>query len=134
MKLYKSNKTRFIFGFIFIIIIYTLFYVCFLENSNLNLSRFFNHAIKFSSTIAVYLVGTYHLGKLEDSWMSFIWHIVHVAGLIIITSIGLFDLFISEISLSTRMFALSVQEILISPLLYLAMGLINKTLKNSSVT
>nr|WP_308993782.1 hypothetical protein [Mariniflexile sp. KMM 9835]MDQ8213356.1 hypothetical protein [Mariniflexile sp. KMM 9835] len=89
------------------------------------------HIIKFAATIAVYLVGTYHLGKLEDSWMSFLWHIIHVSGLCIITALGLFDWFISSISLHLRLFANSIQELLISPLLYLAMGLLNKSLKKN---
>ncbi len=132
MKLYKSDKVRFVFGLIFIVIIYSAFYVFYFENHNLNFSRRAGHVIKFGTTIAVYFVGTYHLGKLEDSWMSYIWHIVHVSGLLIITSLGAYDFFISEISLNLKLFAISVQEILISPILYLAMGLLNKTLKGAA--
>jgi len=131
MQLYKSDKSRFIFGLIFIVIIYTLFYVLYFENSSLNIPRRLGHVIKFGTTIAVYFVGTYHLGKLEDSWMAYIWHVIHISGLLIITSLGAYDFLISEISLNLRLFALSVQEILISPILYLAMGLLNRSLKKS---
>lgn len=133
MNLYKSDKVRFIFGLIFILIIYTTYYVGFYENSNLILSGKIRHIIKFLATIAVYLVGTFHLGQLKDKWMSLIWHLIHVSGLFIITSLGLFDWFITEISLNLRLFANSIQEILISPLLYLAMGLINRTFKKDSI-
>ncbi|MCF8274063.1 MAG: hypothetical protein K9I95_09540 [Flavobacteriaceae bacterium] len=129
MNLYKSDRVRFISGLIFILIIYTTYYVFFLENSNLVIPSKIRHIIKFIATIAVYLVGTFHLGQLKDKWMSLIWHLVHVSGLVIITFLGLFDWFITEISLNLRLFANSIQEILISPLLYLAMGLINTTLK-----
>lgn len=87
------------------------------------------HLIRFGTTIAVYFVGTFHLGKLKDSWMSSLWHLVHVSGLIIITSMGLFDYFILEISRNLKEFAHTIQEILISPVLYVAMGLLNKSLK-----
>ncbi|GAA3653546.1 hypothetical protein [Flavivirga jejuensis] len=132
MNPYKSDKGRFILGLIFIVIIYSWFYLYFVENKNtLLISRKVKHVITFSVTIAVYLVGTFHLGKLKDTWMSSLWHLVHISGLGIITFLGLFDWFIFEISLSLRDFALSIQEILISPVLYIAMGLLNKTLKKA---
>ena len=132
MMLYKSDKVRFIFGLIFILIIYSAYHVFFYENNTLILPSKIRHVIKFSTTIAVYLVGTFHLGKLKDKWMSLIWHIIHVSGLFIITSLGLFDWFIMEIGLNLRLFANSIQEILIAPLLYVAMGLLNKSLKKTA--
>lgn len=131
MNLYKSDKVRFISGLVFILIIYTTYYVYFLENSNLILPNKIRYVIKFSATIAVYFVGTYHLGKLKDTWMSLLWHMIHISGLCIITSLGLFDWFVSDISLNLRLFAGSIQEILISPLLYMSMGLINQRFKKT---
>ena len=133
MNLYKSDKIRFISGLVFIVIIYSLFYIYFLENKNtLPISRRLKHIISFGSTITVYFVGTYHLGKLKDTWMSSLWHLIHISGLLIITSLGFFDWFISEINLNLRQFAQSIQEILISPVLYVAMGLLNRSLKKDS--
>ena len=131
MNFYKSDKVRFIAGLVFIIIIYSAYYLLFLENSNLIIPMKTKHIIKFSTTIVIYFVGTFHLGKLTDSWMSILWHLVHISGLCIITSLGLFDWFIAEISESLRLFANSIQELLISPILYLAMGLLNRSLKKS---
>lgn len=133
MNLYKSDKVRFISGLIFIVIIYTCYYIFFEENSNLILPSKIRHVIKFLTTVSVYFIGTFHLGKLTDSWMSFLWHIIHITGLSIITSLGLFDWFIGGMSLNLRAFAGSIQEILISPVLYVAMGLLNKTLKKTTV-
>ena len=132
MNLYKSDRVRFISGLIFIIILYSCYYIYFEENSDLILPSKVRHIIKFGTTVAVYFIGTFHLGKLADSWMSFIWHVVHISGLSIITSLGLFDWFIGGMSLNLRAFAGSIQEILISPMLYLAMGLLNKSLKKST--
>ncbi|WP_345275222.1 hypothetical protein [Litoribaculum gwangyangense] len=83
-------------------------------------------------TILVYFIGTFHLGKLKDKWMSSIWHLVHISGLIIITSLGLFDWFIMELSRDIKNFAHTIQEILISPVLYVAMGLLNRSLKKET--
>ncbi len=133
MNLYRSDKARFILGLILILIIYSLYYIYFLEHKNtLLISRKVKHIITFSTTVFVYFVGTFHLGKLKDEWMSSLWHIIHITGLCIITTLGLFDWLIAEISLSLRQFVLSVQEFLISPVLYVAMGLLNKSLKKGS--
>jgi len=129
MVLYKSHKVRFIMGLVFIVLIYSAYYLYFLENTNFELTRKARHAVTFLTTIIIYFVGTLHLGKLSDSWMSFIWHIVHISGLCILTSLGLYDWLIEEISLSLRSFAKSIQEILISPVLYVGMGLLNSRLK-----
>lgn len=86
------------------------------------------HLIRFGTTIVVYFIGTFHLGKLEDSWMSKIWHLVHIGGLIIITSMGLFDWFILDIGRPAKQFAHTIQELLISPVLYVAMGILNNVL------
>ncbi|ALJ06036.1 hypothetical protein APS56_13240 [Pseudalgibacter alginicilyticus] len=132
-KLYKSDKVRFIVGAILIIVIYSCYYIFFEENTQANLlPRKTQHVIKFLTTIVVYLIGTKHLGKLKDLWMSSIWHLIHISGLCIITLIGLYDWFIMETSLNVKVFVSSIQETLISPVLYLAMGLLNKSLKKST--
>lgn len=134
MKLYKSDRIRFISGLLLIIIIYSWNYLYFFndEGSWKSYSKIAFHLIRFGITILVYFIGTFHLGKLKDSWMSSIWHLVHVSGLFIITSLGLFDWFIFELSRNIKGIAHSIQEILISPVLYFAMGLLNQSLKRDS--
>lgn len=130
MKLYKTDTIRFIAGLILIALIYTVFYVCFVENGDSKLlPRKTRHIIKFSTTIVVYFVGTFHLGKLKDSWMATLWHFIHVSGLVILSSMGFFHWYISEVNLALKQFALSIQELLMSPLLYVGMGILNKSLK-----
>ena len=66
--------------------------------------------------------------------MSSIWHIIHISGLCIIASLGLFDWLVADLSLSLKVFVNSIQEILISPGLYVAMGLLNKSLNKTSMS
>ncbi len=134
MKLYKSDKVRFIFGVIFIVIIYSWYYLFFITEdlSWMLLPKLVFHLIRFATTIVVYFIGTIHLGKLKDSWMASIWHLVHISGLIIITSLGLFDWFIFDIGRPVKNFAHTIQEILISPVLYVGMGLLNNSLNKTS--
>jgi len=133
MTIYKTDKMRFIAGFIIITIMHSGFYIFVGENNSVaKLPKKLKLIIIFFSTIAVYFVGTLHLGKLKDSWMSSIWHFVHISGLCIIGLIGLYDWCIANISWNLRDFAKAIQEILISPVLYLAMGLLNNSLNKKS--
>ncbi|WP_412561228.1 hypothetical protein [Winogradskyella sp. MIT101101] len=135
MNLYKSNKARFIIGLLIIFMLYSVYHIFFAENTfTASIPRKLRHVIALLFTVAVYFVGTYHLGKLKVKWMSTLWHIVHIAGLCIITAIGVFDwLFLTgEPIVALSRFARTIQELLLSPILYVAMGLLNKTLKNTS--
>ena len=133
MKLLKSEKAKFAFGLILIILVYSCYYIFFSENENATFfSRKVRHLIQFSITVLVYLIGTFFLGKLEVNWMSYLWHLIHITGLGIITSIGCYDWFIAETALKVKLVAISIQEMLISPVLYVAMGLLNKTLNKQN--
>jgi len=130
MVLYKTEKIRFIAGLILVIVIYATFYIYFVENEDSKLIPVkTRHIIKFISTVIVYFVGTIHLGKLKDTWMSQMWHFIHVSGLLILTSMGFFHWYVFELSLAYKSFAVSIQELLMSPILYVGMGILNASLK-----
>ena|SRR5690606_1510932 len=132
MKLYRSDKTRFLAGLILIVIFYSLYYIYFVENQYfINTSKLILHTIRFSITILIYFIGTIHLGKLKDSWMSTLWHLIHISGLTIMTSLGLISWFIIDIGFDLKQVAYTIQELLISPVLYVAMGLLNKSLNKN---
>lgn len=132
MNLYKSDKIRFVSGLVFIIITYSCYHIFFAENNDaVLLQKKVRHIIRFLITLAIYFIGTYHLGKLKDTWMSSLWHLVHISGLLIIISIGLYYWVSGDLEQRAILFANSIQEILISPVLYVAMGLLNRTLKNN---
>jgi hypothetical protein len=103
MKLYNSDKFRFIAGLIFIVIIYSWNYLYFIEYKNqLLLPKITMHFLSFTITIVVYFIGTFHLGQLKDTWMSSLWHLVHISGLIIMISLGLVNLFIIELNVNLK--------------------------------
>lgn len=129
MKLYNSDRSRWIGGLIIIVIFYSLFYLLFADRSfTYDIPRKVRHIIKFGTTILVYFIGTYHLGKLSDRWMAQVWHFIHISLLIIITSIGLYDWAFGMVGTKTKEMAATMQEFLISPVLYVAMGILNKRL------
>lgn len=123
----KGDRGRWLLGLCTIFLIYTLYYLLFQDTPYLEfINRKMRHVIKFGATFMVYLFGTFYLGKLKDQWMELLWHTIHVSGLVLIVGIGFFDWVFGMISLPTKLFAASIQEFLISPVLYVGMGIINK--------
>jgi len=128
--IYKNDRAKWIGGLLCVILLYSLFYVLFADRAyTLTIPRKIRHVIKFGTTVAVYLVGTYHLGQLKDKWMSTLWHFIHISLLFTITAIGAYDWIFGMVNLKTKEMAASMQEFLISPVLYFAMGLVNQRYK-----
>jgi hypothetical protein len=130
MKIYyKTEKQRYLTGLMIILLIYSLFYMLFADRADtLLIPRKWRHVIKFCTTCMVYLVGTHHLGKQKNSWMLYLWHLLHISLLSTITCIGLYDWIFGMVSYHVKEIAASIQEFLISPMLYIAMGILNKRL------
>jgi hypothetical protein len=60
--------------------------------------------------------------------MKVLWHVIHISLLTTITSIGMYDWIFGMVGASIKEIAASMQEFLISPLLYIAMGILNQKL------
>jgi hypothetical protein len=84
--------------------------------------------MKFVILISVYIIGLYHLSLNDALWMKTIWHIVHLLGIFMLIGFGLYDWFIQVLPLSTKLFLISINELLIAPTLYIVMGILNKFL------
>lgn len=109
--------------------IYTLYYLFFIESSYYyEIPRKLRHVIKFSTLIIVYFIGLVHLKFGKSPWMRTLWHIVHIFGISLLTIIGLYDWFINNTGPKTRIYMSTVNEFLISPTLYVSMGILNKYL------
>ncbi len=68
--------------------------------------------------------------------MTSLWHIVRISGLCIITAIGLFDWFFLEgkTILGLSRFARTIKELLIYPILYVAIGLTSLNILTTNPT
>lgn len=130
ISLYQKERSRWLIGLILILIIYAVFYLFFVESENSYfIPRRVRHLIKFFTTFLVYFVGTMHLGPLKDKWMSQIWHFIHISLLAVLVLIGTYDFLFGMVSKNVKDFTVTIQEFLISPVLYVGMGIINKRLK-----
>ncbi|MBX2931652.1 MAG: hypothetical protein KF781_06895 [Chitinophagaceae bacterium] len=112
-------------GLIVIFIIYTCYYIFFLEASYLlSIPRPIRHLIKLFTLIAVYLLGVYQLNSQKIGWMTTIWHIIHITGIVLICLFGIYDWIFGILPIKIRWVLGSIAEFLIAPTLYIAMGLI----------
>jgi hypothetical protein len=128
---YPSERARWIGGLLVILSIYTLFYLTFADRDVSWIPRRIRHVIKFFFTFAVYLAGTYHLGPLKDRWMSYGWHLIHIGLLFVITAVGLYDWIFGAVGENIREITGTMQEFLISPVLYVGMGILNNRLNKA---
>lgn len=128
--MFKWINSKWVIGLFIILAIYTLYYLFFIESpTTILIPRKLRHVIKFTTTISVYLIGSFHLGRIETPWMSYLWHFVHLTLLFILVTIGVYDWFLGMVSQEVKDFTSSIQEFLISPVLYVGMGILNKRLK-----
>jgi hypothetical protein len=131
LQLYRKEKKGYWAGLILILLIYCLFYLLFADRvDTIMIPRKWRHIIKFVTTFTVYLIGSYHLGTQKKTWMLQLWHLIHLSLLGTIFCIGSYDWIFGMVSYPVKEIASSMQEFLISPMLYIAMGILQKRLCN----
>ncbi|HEX5151421.1 MAG TPA: hypothetical protein VFW07_08225 [Parafilimonas sp.] len=117
-------KYIFIFGLVAICIIYSLYRVYFDITYVPDIPGKVKHANKFLFVLIVYGVGTLSLRKYMIGWMMVIWHLVHIIFISLLLLIGAYDWLHGNITDQIRNVANSVFEFLISPVLYVCMGIV----------
>jgi hypothetical protein len=124
----KNNRVYFWVGFIIIVIIYSLYNLYLVDvNYYNNIPRKVRHICKFMAILSIYGTGTYALKKYTADWMMYIWHGLHVIIISVLIVIGLYDWCFGEISVQARNIANTFFEFLISPVIYIAIGILNNS-------
>ncbi|GAC1426562.1 MAG: hypothetical protein NVS1B13_23360 [Flavisolibacter sp.] len=122
-----SNRNRFLIGLVAITILYFIYNV-FLDITTLtNIPRQVKHINKLACVLLVYGTGSLILRKFTVSWMMQLWHIMHLSVILLLLLIGFYDWWQGMITPETRNIANSLFDFLISPVLYVSMGLLQLT-------
>lgn len=122
-------KKNFGWGLVQLIAVYTALYLLFFESPDiLEIPRKLRHLMLMGSLLGVYALGTNHLQFSKHAWMGALWHLVHVTGISILLLAGLFDWLIQPLNYPMRVMMRQLHEFLISPVLYVGMGLLAKHL------
>ena len=110
-------------GLIVLVVLFSLYYVFFLYGVSLNMPLQRRHILKFLFTVAAYGVGAVGLRGFGMPWMERVWHATYLTILVLLVGLGAFDWLVARTPLQVRAVADSLQEFLVSPLLYVGMRL-----------
>jgi len=121
-----SNKQVYWAGFIIIVIIYSLYNLYLVDVGYYqDIPRKVRHIGKFAAIVIIYATGTFALKKYTADWMMYTWHLVHIIIIILLLLIGIYDWSFGEVSAQVRNVANTLFEFLISPVIYIGVGILN---------
>lgn len=118
-----TNRQLYIIGLITIILVSALYYTYFKEAEAGAMPTKIKHLSKFALVAVVYGIGTYILSKIFTSWMMALWHLIYIGVIIVLLSIGFYYWWEGDASIDVKRGANTLYEFLISPVLYVAMGI-----------
>jgi len=123
-------KKNFGWGLLQLIAVYTAYHLFFVESLDVRAITpgKLRVLVFMGSLVGIYALGTYHLRFSKHSWMGSLWHLVHLSGISILLLAGLFDWLIQPLNYPTFLMMRQLHEFLISPVLYVGMGLLAKHL------
>jgi hypothetical protein len=121
-----SNRQIYWIGFIVIVIIYSLYNLYLVDVGYYqNIPRKLRHIGKFASIIIIYGTGTFALKRATAEWMMYIWHLIHIIIIALLLLLGIYDWSFGELSAQMRNVANTLFEFLISPVIYIGVGILN---------
>jgi hypothetical protein len=122
-------------GFIIIVIIYSLYNLYLVDVNYYQLiPRKVRHICKFLAILSIYGTGTFALRKYTAEWMMYIWHLLHIIIIALLLLIGLYDWTFGELSDQLRNVANTLFEFLISPVIYIAVGILSSKFSRGTNT
>ena len=127
-----NKKYIFFLGLIAIITVYSLYSIYFDLTYVPDIPGKWKHANKFLFVLIVYGIGTLALKRYMIGWMMLIWHLLHIVFISVLLLIGFYDWYHGNITDQIRNLANSVFDFLISPVLYVSMGIIQFRLFKSN--
>jgi hypothetical protein len=122
-----KKRNYVILGLVAIILVYTLYYMLFVYVSYFNdIPRKVRHISRLISIIIVYGIGYCAFKKYDVKWIRSIWNFVYFTVVIMLILIGIYDWSFGPASAQTRNVAKTMHELLISPVLYAGILIINR--------
>jgi len=121
-----TNRQIYWAGFIVIGVVYSLYNLYLVDVTYYSsISIKLRHVLKFMLILIIYGTGTLALKQYIPSWMMQLWHLIHIGIIILLLLIGIYDWSFGKIPISFRNIADTLFEFLISPLIYIAVGILS---------
>ena len=116
-------------GLFVITVLYCVYYLGFVYGIFTRVPIRTRQILKFLFALAVYGAGWLALRRQVAEWMVKIWHLLYACGVGVLLLLGAYDWAIARLPASVRSVADAVQELLVSPLLFIAMLLLLRSLR-----
>jgi len=123
----RIDRTKYWFwvGLILISIFYCLYYVLFLYRMAVEMPIRRRHVIKFIFILLVYGAGLTSLRRWGMPWMIRVWHLCYLFIVVALLLLGGYEWANSRAPIALRSVADSLQVLLVSPILYVGMRIID---------
>jgi hypothetical protein len=121
-----TNRQIYWAGFIVIVVVYSLYNLYLADVTYYrSISIKLRHVLKFLLILVIYGTGTFALKRYTPLWMMQLWHLIHIVIIVLLLMIGVYDWGVGKIPISFRNIADTLFEFLISPLIYIAVGILS---------
>jgi hypothetical protein len=131
-----GNKRKYILIGLFAITTVYLLYNIFLVDASYyeDIPRKVRHLSRLLSIIFVYGIGYYSFKNYGEKWIIDIWNIIYFAVIPLLILIGIYDLSLGPASVELRNISKTLHEFLISPVFYVTILIVKKTLGRLNAT
>jgi hypothetical protein len=125
MAVWPRRKAAFWIGLLAMILIYCFYYLYFIYGISREVSLRAMHFVKFLFVLIAYGAGILGLRKNVSEGMMQLWHLIYAACLLLLVLLGLYDLLFTRAPLAVRGIADNIQELLVSPILYVVISIVS---------
>ncbi len=128
MAVNRERNRSFGWGLLVILILYCCYYLGFVYGVFMQIPLRARHLIRILFVLLVYFAGGRGLRKDMAGWMMKIWHLLYALGISGMLILGMYDWWVVRLPVTARYIGDSLQEFLVSPVLYIAIGLLRRSL------
>jgi len=128
----REGRKFFLIGLTVIVLLYILYYLLFVYGVFLVVPMRTRQLIKLGSIFLIYGVGVWALRKDTAGWIMKIWHLMYGCTFLFLILLGLLDWWLGRTSPAVREVAGNLHEFLISPILYIVIGLLRRRMLQQS--
>jgi hypothetical protein len=122
----REGRKFFLIGLTVIVLIYIVYYLVFVYGVFLIVPMRVRQLIKLGFILLIYGTGVWALRKDTARWIMKIWHLLYGCTFLFLILLGIFDWWLSRTSQGVREVAGNLHEFLISPVLYIVIGLLRR--------
>ena len=122
----REGRRFFLIGLTVIVLFYILYYIVFVYHVFLIVPMRLRQLIKLAFILLIYGTGVWALRKDTARWIMKIWHLLYGCTFLFLILLGVFDWWLGRTSPAVRGVAGNLHEFLISPVLYIVIGLLRR--------